>query len=158
MKHFITKLCIAGSALGFMGAAQAQMVVESAWSRATVPTTPVGAAYFTISNKTAQADKLISASYAGAERVELHNHIKQGDVMQMRQVPSVAIEAGQQVKFQPGGLHVMLMDLKEPLRADTKINLVLKFEKAGEVTVQAQVRKLGDRGADDHAGHEHHKH
>ena len=126
----------------------AQVTVDAAWSRATVATTPVGAAYLTITNKNKDGDVLVAASFAGAGRVELHEHIKQGDVMQMRQVKGVAIPAGQSVKFQPSGLHLMLLELKEPLKAGATIALVLRFERAGEVKVDAVVRKLGDSGPD----------
>ena len=131
----------------------AQVTVDAAWSRATVATTPVGVAYLTMTNKAKDGDILVSASFAGAGRVELHEHIKQGDVMQMRQVKGIAVPAGQSVKLQPSGLHLMLLELKEPLKAGTKIPLVLRFERAGEVKVEAEVRKLGDSGPQDHSHH-----
>ena len=131
----------------------AQITVDAAWSRATIPTTPIGVAYLTVTNKSNDGDVLIAASFVGAGRVELHEHIKQGDVMQMRQVKTIAVPAGQSVKLQPSGLHLMLMELKEPLKAGTTIALVLKFERAGEVKVDAVVRKLGDRGPDDPTHH-----
>ena len=133
--------------------ALAQVTVDAAWSRATVATTPVGVAYLTITNKAQDGDILVSASFAGAGRVELHEHIKLGDVMQMRRVKVIAVPAGQTVKLQPSGLHLMLMELKEPLKAGSKIPLVLKFERAGEVKVEAEVRKLGDSGPQGHSQH-----
>ena len=135
--------------------ALAQVTVDAAWSRATVATTPVGVAYLTMTNKAKDGDVLVSASFVGAGRVELHEHIKQGDVMQMRQVKVIALPAGQSVKLQPSGLHIMLMELKEPLKAGTKIPLVLRFERAGEIIVEAEVRKLGDSGPQDHSHHSH---
>ena len=133
----------------------AQVTVDAAWSRATIATTPVGVAYLTITNKAKDGDVLLSASFVGAGRVELHEHIKQGDVMQMRQVKAIAVPAGQSVKLAPSGLHLMLMELKEPLKAGAKIPLVLRFERAGEVKVEAEVRKLGDSGPEDHSHHGH---
>ena len=63
----------------------------------------------------------------------------EGDVMRMRQVDAIELPPGATVELKPGGMHLMLMGLKQPLKADDKVPLTLRFEKAGEVTVQMSV-------------------
>jgi copper(I)-binding protein len=64
----------------------------------------------------------------------------EGDVMRMRQLDAIELPAGKAVEFKPGGLHLMFMDLKAPLAAGATVPLTLRFEKAGEQTVQVPVR------------------
>ncbi len=66
-----------------------------------------------------------------------------GMVMKMRQLDMLAVKAGETVKLAPGGLHIMLIRLKEPLREGMSVPLTLVFEKAGEVSVEAPVRAAG---------------
>ena len=110
----------------------------SAWARPTVAGQSAGGGYVTIVGGNA-ADRLISASAPVAKSVELHTMEMQGDVMRMRQIPDVAVPAGTEVALKPGGKHLMFMGLKEPLQAGSSFPLTLRFEKAGEVTVQVKV-------------------
>ena len=88
-------------------------------------------------------DRVVSASSPVAERVELHETIRDGDVMRMREVEAIELPAGQTVELKPGGLHLMLMGLKAPLKAGETVPVTLKFEKAGDVTVQLNVEGAG---------------
>jgi copper(I)-binding protein len=90
-----------------------------------------------------------------ADHAELHTHLNDNGVMKMRQIPDIPVEAGATVKLQPGGLHIMLMDLKQPLKEGDKIPMTLRFEKAGEVKVDVHVDKVGamPAAAGAHAGH-----
>ena len=126
----------------------AQVRIEDAWSRATPPGAKVGAGYMKISASV--ADRLIGASSPVAARVELHVSEQKGDVMRMRQVKAYDIPVGGVFELSPGGAHLMLVDLKAPLMAGAKVPLTLRFEKAGEVKVELQVRALGASG---HQGH-----
>src|SRR5262245_7644477 len=100
--------------------------------------------------KSAAADRLIGASSPAAARVELHVTEKKGDVLRMREVKSYAIPAGGSFELAPSGAHLMLVDLKAPLKEGTKVPLTLRFEKAGEVKVELQVRALGVSGQHSH--------
>jgi copper(I)-binding protein len=73
----------------------------------------------------------------------LHTTIKEGDVMRMRQVQSIDVPAGGSTELRPGGLHVMLIGLAQPLVQGTKIPLTLSFERAGTVTVEVMVEAAG---------------
>lgn len=125
-------------------AAQAQVEVDKAWARATAPGAPVAGGYMTIRNKGAAPDRLIGASSSAAAKVELHVHIKDGEVMKMRQVPAYEIPANGSFELKPGGAHLMFVQIARPFKEGDKIPVKLKFEKAGEVSVEFAVGRLGD--------------
>src|SRR5262245_30779477 len=122
----------------------AQVRIEEPWTRATPPGAKIGAGYMTI--KSTAADRLVGASSPAAAKVELHVTEKKGDVMRMRQVKAYDIPAGGSFELSPGGAHLMLVDLKAPLKEGGKVPMTLRFEKAGEVKVELQVRALGASG------------
>lgn len=97
------------------------------------------AAYLILRNTGSQDDRLLSASSDIAEAVELHISEIKNDVMTMRQVEAVDLAAGQQVELKPGGLHIMLIGLKQSLQPGQTVSLTLKFERAGMITIQAEV-------------------
>jgi periplasmic copper chaperone A len=121
------------------------ITVQDPWTRATPPGSKVGAGYMAI--KSAAADRLIGASSPAAAKVEMHVTEKMGDVLRMRQVKAYDIPAGGSFKLSPGGAHLMLVDLKAPLKEGTKVPVTLRFEKGGEVKVELEVRALGASGA-----------
>ena len=112
------------------------------YARATVAGQPAGGGYLTLQNAGAD-DRLLSASADVAKSVELHSMSMEGDVMKMRQVEAIDLPAGKTVELKPGGLHIMFIGLKAPFKAGDKFPLKLKFEKAGEVTVQVNVEATG---------------
>jgi len=125
------------------------------WARPTVTGQQAGGGFLKLTNA-GKADRLIGVSADFAERVELHTMKMDGDVMRMRQVDAIDIPAGQTVELKPGGLHLMFMGLKQPLAKDSRVPLKLKFEKAGEVTVEVKVESTSSSGAEAAAGE--HKH
>jgi copper(I)-binding protein len=121
------------------------LTITEAWSRAAGPG-GTGAGYLTIGNRGGAADRLLSASSPAARSVELHNHIREGDVMRMRQVPAVEIPAGGSVTLRPGGLHLMLIGLTGPLRQGETVPVTLTFERAGTAQVNLAIQAAGARG------------
>ncbi|MDE2275314.1 MAG: copper chaperone PCu(A)C [Burkholderiales bacterium] len=120
-----------------------------AWARPTVPGQPGGGAFVTLVGGSAP-DRLVGARADVAQRVELHSMTMAGNVMQMRQVPAIAVPAGKTVALAPGGWHLMFSGLKRPLTVGEHFPLVLHFEHAGDVVVQVAVRtQAGPHG--DHA-------
>lgn len=105
-----------------------------------------GAGFMTLKNNGATPDRLVSATSPAARVVELHTHIREGDVMRMRPVADIPIPQGQTVHLRPGGLHIMLIGLTEPLRQGASVPLTLRFERAGEVQVTLSVESAGARG------------
>ncbi|HET9978179.1 MAG TPA: copper chaperone PCu(A)C [Burkholderiaceae bacterium] len=117
--------------------ALAQVKVEGAWARPTVQGQQGGGGFMALVSS--KDDRLVGGSTPVAQRFELHTMAMKGDVMEMRQVASVALPAGKKVEFKPGGLHVMFIGLKQPLALGTKVPVTLKFEKAGEVKVEFDI-------------------
>ena len=118
------------------------IVVSDAWFRASLGKVPTTAAYFKLENRGAAADKLLAISTPAAGMAHIHESIETNGIAQMRPVPSIVLKPGESVQLAPGGLHVMVMNLKAPIIAGEKVPLVLRFEKAGEVKVEAEVRGL----------------
>lgn len=126
--------------------------VMNPWARASAKMARAGAAYVTLENTGDTADKLVSASAPVADKAELHTHIKDGDVMKMREVASIEVGPHAKVALKPGGLHVMLIGLKKPLEKGSHFPLTLNFEKAGKMTVEVTVEGPGAMGMGDGHG------
>jgi periplasmic copper chaperone A len=149
----LTTLTAAFSLALLATTAVAQVKVDKAWARPTVAGQQGGGGFMTMQSPV--ADKLIGGSTPAAERLELHTMSMEGDVMKMREVASIDLPAGQKVDLKPGGLHVMFIGIKEPLKLGSKVPVTLKFEKAGEVKVDFEVMS---RPAAANAGPGDHKH
>jgi len=121
------------------------LAVHEPWARAALQGR-TSAAYMTIENTTDALDRLVAAASPVARVVELHTHIMEGGVMRMRPVTAIEVNPGEPAVLRPGGLHVMLIDLTRPLRAGETIPLTLRFEKAGEVTIDVPVQPAGAGG------------
>lgn len=101
---------------------------------------PVNSAAYMTLTSSGEADRLISASSAVAAKVELHTVLDDGGMMAMRQVEAIDVPANGAVELKPGGFHVMLLDVQEPLEAGETLTLSLTFEKAGTVELTLPVR------------------
>ncbi len=114
------------------------------WARATPPTAPSGGAFLTITNNGKTADRLMGASTPIAEKAQIHETKMEGNVMRMReQEHGLEIPAGGKATLAPGGYHIMMMGLKEPLKEGAKVPLTLVFEKAGKIDVELMVMAIG---------------
>ena len=116
--------------------------IDTPWARATPPGAKVGAVYLQISGSCG-ADALVGAESAVAGKVEIHTMFREDGKMLMRAIPQLAVPANERVTLQPGGLHIMLLDIKQPLKEGERVELTLLFEKAGRVPVVANVAALG---------------
>jgi copper(I)-binding protein len=116
------------------------------WARATPKGATVAGGYLKITNTGTAPDRLIGGSAAFAGRFEIHEMSHQGDVMKMRHLPrGIEIKPGQTVELKPGSVHLMFMELKQPLVKDQKPRPkgTLVFEKAGTVEVEYAVEAVG---------------
>jgi len=114
------------------------------WSRATPPTAPTGGGYLSIKNTGTEPDRLISVSSPAAGTVQVHEMKMEGNVMRMREFDSpLEIKPGETVTLAPGGMHLMMMGLKAPLKQGEKVPLTLVFEKAGKIDVELAVVATG---------------
>ncbi len=139
---FALALLLAGCAGGAPGDAPGGISVEDAWVRPSPLQAGNGAAYMLIRNATSEDDALLAARSEVAEAVELHESVMTGaDMMSMHAVERIDIPAGGSAALEPGGLHVMLIGLRETLREGDSVALTLVFEKAGEITVEAPVKE-----------------
>lgn len=129
-------------ALGMLaaGSALAQTVVSNAWVRATVPAQKSGGAYLTL--RSPDAARVVGATSPAAASVEIHTMQMNGTVMSMREVPAVELPAGQAVS----NFHIMLIDLKRPLKEGQRVPVTLQVEHAGGkrevLQVDAEVKPL----------------
>lgn len=123
------------------------LLIEHPWARATAPAQKVGAAYLTMRNEGSEPDRLVAARTPIVPMVELHTHeIDAQGVARMRQVEVIDVPPGATVELAPGGLHLMLMGLSEPLVDGARFPVTLQFERAGEVEVEMQVEPPGSGG------------
>lgn len=141
MKRFV----LLTFALIAQGAMAAGVSVDNAWMRATAPGQQVAGAYLDI---TSPADAtLVGAQSPAAGSIEMHTMRMDNGVMEMREIKSLALPGNKTVKLAPGGVHLMLLDLRQPFKAGERVPIRLTFETARKkretVEVTAQVRDLG---------------
>ena len=123
--------------------AAGDLVVTFAWARATPPGANVGAAYVTIENRGGTDDRLIGVASEVAGSASIHETVEENGVAKMRPLEAIALLAGHTIAMQPGGFHVMLMDLKSPLVEGESVALTMTFEHAGAIEVEADIAAIG---------------
>jgi copper(I)-binding protein len=97
--------------------------------------------YVLIDNQGNEADRLLGASSAAAEVVEIHESFMENNVMKMRMLEAgIEIPANGKVELKPGGYHIMLINLAKALEPGTRITVTLKFEKSGDVALDVEIR------------------
>ena len=141
-------------AASFFGPAYAQVTVKDAWIRATAPQQKTAAAYMQITS--ARDARLVEVRSPVAATLEVHETRVENNVSKMRPVTSFALPAGKTVELAPGGHHLMLVGIKEPIKEGQSVPLTLVVEgkdgKRESVEVKAAVRSLTAHG-DGHGGH-----
>lgn len=151
MKHIKTSFALATLATLAMWApsALAQTTVKDAWVRGTVPEQKATGAFMQL--QSAQGGKLVSAASPVAGVVEIHEMAMEGNTMKMRAIPGLELPAGKTVELKPGGYHVMLMDLKQPLKNGESVPLTLVVEgkdgKRETLELKAPVKALAGAAA-----------
>lgn len=120
------------------------ITINHPWARATPQGATVGAGYLTLTNTGTAPDRLVGASAAAADHVELHEMSMTDGVMRMRPVKDgIELKPGQTVEFKSGAFHLMMVDLKQPLQQGQRVKGTLTFEKAGSVEVEFAVEAIG---------------
>ena len=148
MKRFVGCALVA---LLWAGAAAraAGVEVTGAWAKATMPAQKVAGVYMEI--RSDRAAKLVGVESPLADAAEVHEMRHQDGVMRMRHIESLDLPAGQVVKLAPGGYHVMLFDLRQPLKPGDKVTITLRVERDGkreDVEVVAVVKPPSAAGGD----------
>lgn len=125
------------------------IAVTQPFARATPPGAKVAGGFMTLTNDGAQDDRLVSITTPAAGRVEMHQMVMQDDVMRMRPLPDgIPVPAGRTVLLQPGGDHLMMMDLAAPLKQGDSVPLTLVFEHAGAVQATLPVLAIDAKGGE----------
>lgn len=128
--------------------------ISAPFARATLPNQPVAGGFLTITNSGEAGDTLIAARSPVAGRMEVHEMAMDGNVMRMRELEDgLSVPAGETVTLEPGGYHIMFMDLAESLTEGDSAEVTLTFEEAGEVTLSMPVVARDAGAAHDHGGH-----
>ena len=116
--------------------------VENGYARESIPGTSISSAYMAINNLSAKNIRLISASSVVSDRIEIHEHTMADGLMRMRQRDYVEILAKDTTLFQPSGFHLMIFDLKQPLKAEENIIITLFFDDQSSIDVNYSVKGL----------------
>jgi periplasmic copper chaperone A len=124
--------------------------IENSWAPTSIGQSKTGVVYLTITNHDGALDRLVGASSPAAGKIELHMSEIRNGVARMQAMPKLELEPHQPVTLKPGGLHLMLVDLKAPLRLGGQVPITLTFERAAPVEV---VVKVGPAPAAPDAGH-----
>jgi copper(I)-binding protein len=125
----------------------ADLEISGAFLRASPKVANAGAGFVTIKNNGAAADTLIGAEANISKTVELHTHVKDGDVMRMRQVESIPVPANGSAVLKPGADHIMFINLTKPLAEGEKVPVTLVFAKAGKQQIEMPVLGIGAMAA-----------
>jgi len=121
---------------------KAALRVTGSYFNRPVPGSSVAAAYMTLQNEGREALTLATFFSGAVERVELHNHEMSEGLMQMRRVDQLTVAAGESIRFEPGGYHLMLFGVNDSLSTVDGIDLVLGLADGQSITVRAQVKEL----------------
>jgi hypothetical protein len=160
MRNTLYSAVLVSSLLGFPGllsAAEAdQVAATDAYVRAVPPGQPNSASFMTLTNASSGDIVLKGAESPAAKVVELHTHTMSDGMMRMRQVEQIDLPAGQSVKLQPGGLHVMMIGLQQKLVPGEQIDLALVFGDGSKLQLKVPVVKLQMKMQD--AGMQHKMH
>jgi copper(I)-binding protein len=140
MKSLFLAAALALTAFSYSNAQDA-ITVTDVWVREVPPTSTVTAAYMNIANSGSEDDRLTGVSSPAADKAEIHaSSVDDKGVAKMEMVDGVPVPAGGKAELKPGGYHIMLIGLKEPLADKENVEMVLEFQKAGKVTVNAAVK------------------
>jgi hypothetical protein len=158
MKSFLFSMLMLFSA-AVVAAENPSVRIENPQAAETPPGAKTGAVYLDIVN-TGNADRLLGAEAGDvAGYIEMHATLFEGNMMRMRKVEAIDLASGATTSLKPGGMHIMLIDMKQPLQAGQDFPLTLRFEKAGMIRVSVPVRKREamtetmQHHGHDHAGH-----
>ncbi|HVL73649.1 MAG TPA: copper chaperone PCu(A)C [Beijerinckiaceae bacterium] len=145
-RSFLALAGACAAALASPAAAQEGLRVHEPWSRATPGGAKVAAGYLAVENRGSAPDRLLGGASEIAGRVEIHETVTEGGVSRMRPLDGLPVPPGGRVELRPGGLHLMFMDLKRPLKEGERFRATLRFERAGAVPVEFAVRGIGAGG------------
>lgn len=136
MKKFVLSILSIAAVFG------ADVEIDGAYARASIPNVPNSAAFFVIKNNSDKDIAITSANSDIAEKNELHTHIKENEMMKMMKIEKLVVPAKSSLELKSGGDHVMLMGLKKELKVGDEINLELSFSDGDKKSIKVPVKDL----------------
>ena len=136
MKKFVLSILSIAAVFG------ADVEIDEAYARASIPNVPNSAAFFVIKNNSDKDIAITSANSDIAEKNELHTHIKENQMLKMMKIEKLVVPAKSSLELKSGGDHVMLMGLKKELKAGDEINLELSFSDGDKKSIKVPVKDL----------------
>lgn len=136
MKNFVLSILSIAAVFG------ADVEIEGAYARASIPNVPNSAAFFVIKNNSNKDIAITSANSDIAEKNELHTHIKENQMLKMMKIEKLVVPAKSSLELKSGGDHVMLMGLKKELKAGDEISLELSFSDGDKKSIKVPVKDL----------------
>ena len=136
MKKFVLSIVSIAAVFG------ADVEIEGAYARASIPNVPNSAAFFVIKNNSDKDIAITSANSDAAQKNELHTHIKENQMLKMMKIEKLVVPAKSSLELKSGGDHVMLMGLKKELKAGDEINLELSFSDGDKKNIKVPVKDL----------------
>lgn len=136
MKKFVLSIVSIAAVFG------ADIEIEGAYARASIPNVSNSAAFFVIKNNSDKDIAITSVNSDIAEKNELHTHIKENKMMKMMKIEKLVVPAKSSLELKSGGDHVMLMGLKKELKAGDEINLELSFSDGDKKSIKVPVKDL----------------
>lgn len=136
MKKFVLSIVSIAAVFG------ADIEIEGAYARASIPNVPNSAAFFVIKNNSDKDIAITSANSDAAQKNELHTHIKENEMIKMMKIEKLVVPAKSSLELKSGGDHVMLMGLKKELKAGDEISLELSFSDGDKKKIKVPVKDL----------------
>ncbi|MFD1008640.1 copper chaperone PCu(A)C [Oceanisphaera ostreae] len=152
---FASALLLGSAAVSAHNYHAGELDIAHPWARPLPPVATVGVTYFTVTNNGDTDDVLLSAESPVAETVEMHTHVKEGDMMKMRKLEALVVPAKGELTLAPGGHHLMLMNLKQVPVKGERFPVTLHFKQAGTVEIEVAV---DTKPAEKHDGEPQHNH
>ena len=136
MKKFVLSIASIAAVFG------ADVEIDGAYARASIPNVPNSAAFFVIKNNSDKDIAITGANSDIAEKNELHTHIKENQMLKMMKIEKLVVPAKSSLELKSGGDHVMLMGLKKELKAGDEISLELSFSDGDKKSIKVPVKDL----------------
>ena len=136
MKKFVLSIVSIAAVFG------ADVEIDGAYARASIPNVPNSAAFFVIKNNSDKDIAITSANSDIAEKNELHTHIKENQMLKMMKIEKLVVPAKSSLELKSGGDHIMLMGLKKELKVGDEINLELSFSDGDKKSIKVPVKDL----------------
>ena len=136
MKKFVLSIASIAAVFG------ADVEIDGAYARASIPNVPNSAAFFVIKNNSDKDIAITSANSDIAEKNELHTHIKENQMLKMMKIEKLVVPAKSSLELKSGSDHIMLMGLKKELKVGDEINLELSFSDGDKKSIKVPVKDL----------------